>query len=111
MSRFTSVIAPVRPETTHVDGYGVAGPLSLIVIAPPVQSAVGVLPEAGGTGAREVSLGATELVPAPARTARTRPKSTVPVARMENSVPRRPTGRAVVILPSPKRWLIDVLTA
>ncbi len=37
MNTFTSVIAPLRPETTHVDGYGVAGPLSLIVIAPPMH--------------------------------------------------------------------------
>src|SRR6476620_2615551 len=106
---FTSEIAPLIPDTTQFDGYGVAGPLSLIVIAPLVQSAEGVLTEAGRADAREVSLGATELVPAPARMARTRPKSTVPVARMENSVTRRPS--AVVILPSPERWLIEVLTA
>jgi hypothetical protein len=42
-SRFTSTIEPLRPETTHVEGYGVAGPASLIVIAPPEQLAAGAL--------------------------------------------------------------------
>ena len=34
---FTSLTVPVTPETTHVDGYGVAGAASLIVIEPPVH--------------------------------------------------------------------------
>ena len=98
-SRFTSVIAPVMPETTHVEGYGVAGPASLIVIEPPVQLADGAF----GAVAAEVRRGAPAalpgFVPAAAFTARTRPKSKVPVARTEKSVARRPNGRAVVISP------------
>jgi hypothetical protein len=39
--RFTSLITcSPRPETTQVDGYGVASPSSLIVIAPPLQIVV-----------------------------------------------------------------------
>ncbi len=49
MVTLTSVIAPVTPETTQVDGYGVAGPASLIVIAPPLQ------PGGGGAEAAEVA--------------------------------------------------------
>ena len=37
MFTFTSLTVPVTPETTQVDGYGVAGEASLIVIEPPVH--------------------------------------------------------------------------
>src|SRR5262245_21579651 len=39
----TSLIDPLRPETTHVDGYGTPFPESGIVIAPPEQSAPAIL--------------------------------------------------------------------
>ncbi len=37
MLTFTSPTVPVTPETTQVDGYGVACEASLIVIEPPVH--------------------------------------------------------------------------
>src|SRR5262245_2671558 len=46
ITTLTSVIVPESPVTTQVDGYGVAGPESGVVIAPPVQLA----PGGGGGG-------------------------------------------------------------
>src|SRR5262249_60796694 len=94
-------IAARSPEMTECDGSGGAGAASLIVIAPPQTTPSGDLAEE--RAAREVRRGAVELVFAPARTARTRPKSRVPVARTENSVTRRPSGRALVMLSPPPR--------
>jgi hypothetical protein len=85
---------------TQFDGYGVAWLASLIVIGPPQMTPRGDLADSRAVP-REVSRGAAEFVPAPARTAMTKPKSNVPVARTENSVTRRPSGRADVMLPSP----------
>ena len=52
--RFRSVIVPLEPETTHVDGYGTPGPESGIVIAPPSQVPLGRegLAERAGVDAR-----------------------------------------------------------
>src|SRR5262245_18739702 len=94
MTRLTSVIDALEPLTMQGDGYGTPFPESGIVIAAPHRTP---------PGAADVSRGEAELAPAPALTARIRPKRTVPVSRTENSVTRRPSGRADVLLPLPTR--------
>jgi hypothetical protein len=78
----TSVTTPVRPETSQVDGYGVAGPESGIVVVPPQSGGGPSLPKTFPLTGRGV-VRSTEA-PCPANTGE------APVRRATMATTKRP---------------------